>query len=269
MANRTIRWGAGLLGVLAVLAASFLFSAATAQVVLRVGATPVPHAEVLQLVQPVLAAEGIQLQIIEFTDYVQPNLALAAGDLDANYFQHIPYLEQFSQDHGLDLTYITAVHIEPMGLYSERLTSLDELPRGASIAIPNDPTNGGRALLLLQSAGLIRLDPAAGITATVLDVVDNPLGLRFRELEAAQLPRVLPDVAAAVINTNYALEAGLNPMADALVIEGSDSPYVNVLAVRTADRENPALQALARALTSEPVREFLLERYGGAVVPAF
>lgn len=269
MGKRTVHWGAGILGALLVLTMSLFFSGAAAQTVLRVGATPVPHAEVLQVVQPLLAAEGIELEIVEFTDYVQPNLALDGGDLDANYFQHIPYLEQFSQDHGLNLTFIAAVHIEPMGLYSERLTRVEELPRGASIAIPNDPTNGGRALLLLQSAGLIELDPSAGIGATVLDVVENPLGLRFQELEAAQLPRVLPDVAAAVINTNYALEAGLNPTADALVIEGSDSPYVNVLAVRTADQEDPALQALARALTSSQVRDFLLEAYGGAVVPAF
>nr|WP_304173729.1 MetQ/NlpA family ABC transporter substrate-binding protein [Limnochorda pilosa] len=269
MGSRAIFRGAGLLGVLLILAMALVAGTAAAQTVLRVGATPVPHAEVLQVIQPQLAVEGIQLEIVEFTDYVQPNLALAAGDLDANYFQHIPYLEQFSQDHRLDLTYIAAVHIEPMGVYSGRWTRLEDLPQGASIAIPNDPTNGGRALLLLQSAGLIRLDPAAGITATILDVVENPLGLRFRELEAAQLPRVLPDVDAAVINTNYALEAGLNPVADALTIEGSDSPYANVLAVRTDRQDDPALQALARALTSSQVRDFLLERYGGAVVPAF
>ncbi|BAS29212.1 methionine ABC transporter substrate-binding protein [Limnochorda pilosa] len=239
------------------------------QQVLRVGATPVPHAEVLEQVKPVLAAEGIDLRIVEFTDYVQPNLALDAGDLDANYFQHIPYLEQFSKDHGLDLTYIAAVHIEPMGLYSRKVSSIEDLPGGARIGIPNDPTNGGRALLLLQSAGLIKLDPAAGITATPLDVVENPHRLRFQELEAAQLPRVLFDVEAAVINTNYALEAGLNPTRDALVIEGSDSPYVNVLAVRTQEKDAQALQALARALTSDAVRSFLLEKYGGAVVPAF
>lgn len=249
--------------------ASSLAAGVAARQALRVGATPVPHVEVLEHVKPLLEAEGIDLEIIEFTDYVQPNLALDAGELDANYFQHIPYLEQFSRDHRLDLTYIAAVHIEPMGLYSERLESLDELPSGSLIGIPNDPTNGGRALLLLQSAGLIRLDPAAGITATPLDVVENPRRLRFQELEAAQLPRALPDLAAAVINTNYALEAGLNPIEDALVIEGADSPYVNVLAVRSEQAQDPALQALARALTGETVRTFLLERYLGAVVPAF
>ncbi|NLA57392.1 MAG: ABC transporter substrate-binding protein [Firmicutes bacterium] len=236
---------------------------------LKVGATPRPHAEILNLIKPDLAEVGINLEVIEFTDYVQPNLALAEGDLDANYFQHIPYLENFSKDHRLDLTYIAKVHIEPMGAYSDKLQKGDEIKQGAHIAIPNDTVNGGRALLLLEAQGLIELDPAAGITATVLNIVSNPLKLRFSELEAPQLPRILPDVDLAIINTNFALEAGLDPLTDALFIEGSDSPYVNVLAVRSSDVNREDLAKLAEALLSDKVKEFILSEYGGSVVPAF
>ncbi|HLT58914.1 MAG TPA: MetQ/NlpA family ABC transporter substrate-binding protein [Limnochordales bacterium] len=254
----------------AVLLVLALGAAAGAQAqVIKVGATPVPHAEILEFIKPALAAEGIELQIVEFTDYVLPNLALSDGELDANYFQHIPYLETFSADHRLDLTVLVGVHIEPMGLYSQRVDSLEDLPQGATVAIPNDATNGGRALLLLQEAGLIRLAEGTGITATVFDIVDNPRNIRFRELEAPLLPRALADVDAAVINTNYALEAGLVPLRDALVIEGAESPYVNVVAVRTGDEANPALLKLADALTRPEVRDFILERYEGAVVPVF
>ena len=236
---------------------------------LKVGATPRPHAEILNLIKPDLAAVGIDLQVIEFTDYVQPNLALAEGDLDANYFQHIPYLENFSSDHRLDLTYTAKVHIEPMGAYSDKLQKAEDIKQGAHIAIPNDTVNGGRALLPLEAQGLIKLDPAAGITATVLDIVSNPLKLRFSELEAAQLPRVLPDVDLAIINTNFALEAGLDPLTEALFIEGSESPYVNVLAVRSSDVDREDLAKLTEALLSEKVKEFILAEYGGSVVPAF
>lgn len=256
-----------LLGLL--LALSTLLGSALAQTTVTVGATPVPHAEVLQIVRPLLEEQGIELEIVEFTDYVQPNLALAAGDLDANFFQHVPYLEQFSADRGLDLAAIATVHVEPMGVYSASLDSLEALEPRSTIAIPNDPTNGGRALLLLQSAGVLELDPDAGLAATPLDVTENPLGLRFRELEAAQLPRSLQDVDAAVINTNYALEAGLNPSEDALLIEDERSPYANVLVVRSERQDDPALRALAEALNSEPVRRFLEQEYGGAIVPAF
>ncbi|NLY55793.1 MAG: ABC transporter substrate-binding protein [Firmicutes bacterium] len=239
-----------------------------AATVLKVGATPVPHAEVLRVVQPLLAKQGIELRIIEFTDYVQPNLALASGDLDANYFQHIPYLEQFSADHRLNLTYTAKVHIEPMAVFSAKHKNLADLKRGAQIAIPNDPTNGGRALLLLESAGLIKLASGVGLTATPFDIVSNPLNLRIVELEAAQLPRSLSDVDAAVINGNYALEAGLSVLRDALFIETADSPYVNVLAVRKGDT-NPALDKLAEVLASQEVKDFILKTYNGAVVPAF
>lgn len=234
---------------------------------LRVGATPVPHAEVLEFVRPILAEEGIDLQIVTFTDYVQPNLALDAGELDANYFQTVPYMDAFNQNRGTRLVALASVHVEPMGMYSSRFASVEELPQGATIALPNDPTNTGRALLLLQASGLITIRPEAGIDGTILDVVGNPRGFRFRELESAQLPRSLPDVDAAVINTNYALEAGLNPGEDALLIEPSDSPYANVLTVRDGT-EDPRIDALARVLTSEEVARFIEDRYRGAVIPS-
>ena len=256
-------------GVVLFIILALCTGAAGAQTVIKVGATPVPHAEILEFVKPLLAQEGITLEIVEFTDYVQPNLRLADGSLDANFFQHIPYLENFCKDHRLDLTYIAKVHIEPMGAYSDKLKKGDEIKQGAHIAIPNDTVNGGRALLLLEAQGLIELDPAAGITATVLDIVSNPLKLRFSELEAPQLPRILPDVDLAIINTNFALEAGLDPLTDALFIEGSDSPYVNVLAVRSSDVNREDLAKLAEALLSDKVKEFILSEYGGSVVPAF
>lgn len=236
--------------------------------VLKVGATPVPHAEVLEHVKPLLAQQGIELQVVTFTDYVQPNLALDAGELDANYFQTVPYLDSFNTERRTQLTSVARVHVEPMGLYSQKIKALADLPNGATIALPNDPTNTGRALLLLQAAGLLKLRPDAGIDATVLDVAENPRGLEFRELDSAQLPRSLPDVDAAVINTNFALEAGLNPTRDALTIEAPDSPYANVLAVQAARTGDARIQALAKALTSPEVARFIRERYQGAVVPS-
>lgn len=238
-------------------------------VTIKVGASPVPHAEILNVVKPILEKEGINLEIVEFTDYNQPNLQLADKQLDANYFQHIPYLEKFSKDHNLDLTYIAKVHIEPMGVYSTKIKNLNDLKEGATIAIPNDPTNGGRALLLLQKAGVLKLKDGAGITATVNDIADNPKKLKIQELEAAMLPRVLQDVDAAVINTNYALEAKLVPTKDALAIESADSPYVNILAVRKGDENRPELKKLAEALNSPEVKKFIEDKYQGAVVPAF
>jgi len=253
--------------VLLVLAFGALASAQSTTI--TVGATPVPHAEILAFVQPLLREEGIELRIVEFNDYVQPNLALAAGELDANYFQHIPYLETFAADHRLNLSVLVGVHIEPMGVYSRRVSSLSELRNGAVIAIPNDATNGGRALLLLEQAGLIKLADGVGITATIFDIVENARNIRFQELDAAFLPRALVDVDAAVINTNYALEAGLVPLRDALFIEGAESPYVNVVAVRTGDENRPELRKLAEVLLRPEVRQFILDTYKGAVVPVF
>jgi D-methionine transport system substrate-binding protein len=238
-------------------------------VTIKVGASPVPHAEILNVVKPILEKEGIKLDIVEFTDYNQPNLQLADKQLDANYFQHIPYLEKFSKDHNLDLTYIAKVHIEPMGVYSKKVENLNDLKEGASVAIPNDPTNGGRALLLLQKAGVLKLKDGVGINATVNDIAENPKKLKIQELEAATLPRVLQDVDAAVINTNYALEAKLVPTKDALAIESADSPYVNILAVRKGDENRPELKKLAEALNTPEVKKFIEDKYQGAVVPAF
>jgi D-methionine transport system substrate-binding protein len=237
--------------------------------VLKVGATPLPHGEILNVVKPLLAKEGIDLQIVEFTDYIKPNIAVAEKELDANFFQHIPYLNKFSTERNLPLTYTTAVHIEPMGIYSKKIKNLNELAAGAKVAIPNDPTNGGRSLALLEKAGLIRLKAGVGVNATVSDIVTNSKNIQISELEAPQLPRVLEDVAIAVINTNYALEAKLVPTKDALFIEPKDSPYANILAVRKGDENRPEIQKLTKALTSDEVKKFINEKYQGAIVPAF
>lgn len=250
---------------------TFLFAGAVQadDHVLKVGATPVPHAEILEFIKDDLAAEGIELDIVEFTDYVTPNLALDEGSIDANYFQHIPYLNQFNSDRDLNLKSVIKVHIEPIALYSEEYTNLEEIPEGASIAVPNDPSNEGRALLLLHNKGIITLDDPTNLSATPIDIVENPKNLKFEELEAAQLPRVLPDVAAAVINTNYSLEADLNPLEDALIIEGSDSPYVNVVAVKAENVDSEKIKILRKVINSKKVKEFIIEEYEGAVVPAF
>jgi len=235
-----------------------------------VGATPVPHAEILNdVVKGLLEKEGITLEVKEFTDYVTPNLALADGSIDANFFQHAPYLNNFAKERDLDLVSVAKVHVEPIGLYSKKIAKLEDLKDGSVIAIPSDATNEGRALLLLESKGLIKLSEQAGLTATPVDIVDNPKNLEFKELEAAQLPRVLKDVTAAIINTNYALEADLVPTKDALIIEGSESPYANILAVRAEDKDNETIQKLVKALNSPEVKKYIEDKYKGAIVPAF
>ncbi len=254
------------------LAAATLFAAfsATAQAeTLTVAATAVPHAELLEFVKPMLANEGVELNVRVFTDYVQPNLQVAEKRLDANFFQHQPYLDEFNKSRGTRLVSVAGVHVEPFGAYSHKINDIEDLPSGANVVIPNDATNGGRALLLLAKAGIITLKPEAGITATPRDIADNPKRIRVRELEAATLPRVLNQVDLALINTNYALEAGLNPAEDALVIEGSESPYVNILVSREDNKDSPAMQKLAKALHSDAVKQFIAEKYQGAVVPAF
>ncbi|MCD0163541.1 MetQ/NlpA family ABC transporter substrate-binding protein [Deinococcus sp. 6YEL10] len=249
---------------------SALLAATTATAgTLRVGASPVPHADILNFVKPILAKQGVTLVIREFNDYVQPNVALADGSIDVNFFQHTPYLTAFQKDRPLGLVAGAAVHVEPMGLYSRRVKALRDLKTGATIALPNDPSNSGRALKLLERAGLIRLKAGAGTAATTLDITSNVKRLKFRELDAAQLPRVLADVDAAIINTNYALDAGLNPLGDALTLEGSSSPYANRLVVQPATLKNPDYLKLVAALRSPATRTFILNTYKGAVVPAF
>lgn len=236
---------------------------------LTVAATPVPHAELLEFVKPALAEQGVELDIKVFTDYVQPNAQVADGHLDANFFQHQPYLDTFNKEHKTELVSVGLVHVEPFGAYSNKIKALSELKDGALIALPNDPSNGARALLLLQQQGLIELKDPSNILATSRDIVKNPKKLKFKELEAATLPRVLADVDMALINTNYALEAGLNPLDDALFIEGADSPYANIL-VTTKDKvDNEDVQKLMDALQTDAVRKEIADKYKGAIVPAF
>ena len=236
---------------------------------LTVAASPVPHEEILEFVKPALAKEGVDLQVKVFTDYVQPNVQVAEKRLDANFFQHQPYLDEFNKAKGTHLVSVGAVHLEPLGAYSSKYKKLDELPSGANVVIPNDATNGGRALLLLDKAGVIKLKDSTNILSTIKDITENPKNLKFRELEAATIPRVLTQVDLALINTNYALEAKLNPEKDALVIEGSDSPYVNILVARPDDKDSADMKKLVAALHTPEVKAFILEKYKGAIVPAF
>ncbi len=246
-----------------------LGTAALANTTLRVGATPVPHAELLNAVKDKLAKEGVNLKIVDFTDYVTPNLALADGELEANFFQHKPYLDKFCEEKGLKLVSAGGIHVEPIGVFSEKLKSLEDIPNKAVVAIPNDPSNGGRALILLHNAGLITLNDPTNLYATEFDVVKNPKKLKFKTLEAAQLPRVLKDVDLAVINGNYALEAGLSPVEDALLIEGKESPYANIVAVREGEEKKEDIVKLMNALQSPEIVKFINENYKGGVVPAF
>ncbi|WP_455581783.1 MetQ/NlpA family ABC transporter substrate-binding protein [Dysosmobacter sp.] len=238
-------------------------------VTLKVAASPTPHAETLEQCVPILAEQGIDLQIHEYSDYVVPNTAVEEGDEDANYFQHVPYLDNFNAENGTHLVSVAGVHIEPMGIYAGKTASLDALADGASVAVPNDVTNEARALLLLEAQGLIKLSDDAGLDATPNDIVENPKNLTFTELEAAMVPTVLSEVDIAVINSNYALQNELNPVEDSLAIESSDSPYVNVLVVKEGNESNEAIQALVEALHSDTVRAFIEQTYAGAVVPAF
>lgn len=237
-----------------------------------VGASPSPHAEILKAAQPLLAEKGVTLEIKEFTDYVQPNLALNTGDLDANYFQHQPYLDQFNADNDMDLVALGAVHYEPMGIFAGNSSDLAALPDGAKVGVPNDATNEARALLLLESNGLIKLKEDAGVAATKLDIVENPHNLEIVEMEAAQLPLSLGSLDIAVINGNYALSGGLS-ISDALAIEEADSlaaeTYQNVVAVRNGDETRPELQTLMEVLNSQEIADYINETFEGAVAPVF
>ncbi|MGW0432003.1 MetQ/NlpA family ABC transporter substrate-binding protein [Micromonospora sp. NPDC003197] len=238
---------------------------------LKVGVSPVPHAEILKYVKDNLAEKaGIKIDIVEFTDYVQPNRALSEKQLDANYFQHLPYLEEEKAAKGYQFTALKPVHIEPLGVYSKKVQNLADVPAKSVVAIPNDPSNSGRALNLLANNGLIKLKDGVGVKATQRDIVDNPKQLEFKELEAAQLPRSLDDAALAVINGNYAIETDLKPATDALALEqGQDNPYANLLVVRTGGETDPRVAKLEELLHSPEVKKFIEEKYQGAVLAAY
>jgi len=239
-------------------------------VTLKVGASPAPHAEILEAAKEAMAAKGYDLEIVEFTDYVVPNEAVESGEIDANYFQHITYMDDFNAQRGTHLVSVGAIHYEPFGIYAGKTASLDALADGATIGIPNDPTNGGRALLLLQEQGLITLPADAGLQPTVLDVQDNPHNYQIEELEAAQLPRSLDSLDVAVINGNYAIQAGLK-VADALAVESAEGTagvaYANVLTVKEGSENNEGIQALLEVLQSDEIKSFIDNQYAGAVVP--
>ena len=239
---------------------------------ITVGATPAPHAEILEAAREELNKEGYDLKIVEYNDYIQPNVALDTTELDANYFQHYPYLENFNKEHNTTLVSAGAIHYEPFGIYAGKTSSLDALADGAKISVPNDATNEARALLLLEANGLIKLKEGAGINATKQDIVENPKNLDIQEIEAAQVARTLKDVDVAVVNGNYAIEAGLK-VSDALAIEDSKSlaatTYANIIAVREGDEKSDATLALIKALESDTVKKFIESKYNGAVVPMF
>ncbi|MEU6808757.1 MetQ/NlpA family ABC transporter substrate-binding protein [Streptomyces sp. NPDC046831] len=246
---------------------------ADADATLTVAASPTPHGEILTYVKDNLAKKaGLKLEVKEFTDYVTPNTAVQQGQVDANYFQHKPYLDDFNKKNGTDIVPVPGgtVHLEPLGVYSQSVKKLADLKKGASVALPNDTTNEARALKLLEANGLIKLKTSAGYAATPKDVTSNPKNLSFKELEAAQLPRSLGDVDAAVINGNYALEAELSPAKDALAAESAtNNPYANFLAVKKGNENDPRVEKLVKLLTSPEVRKFIEDKYQGAVVPAF
>ncbi len=234
-----------------------------------VGATAKPHAEILEVVKPVLAAQGVDLEIKVFTDYILLNPALKDGQIDANFFQHIPYLDDFNAKNNADLVWTVKVHNEPMGVYSKKIDALDKLADGATVGIPNDATNGGRALMVMEAAGLLQLKEGVGVTATDRDIIGNSKNLKVQMMDASMLPRALDDLDICVINSNYALEAKLNPVNDSLFMEPKDSPFANVLVVRAEDKDQDAIKKLGAALQSPEVKLFLEAKYQGACVPAF
>lgn len=232
-----------------------------------VGASPKPHSEILEKVKPILEKKGYELKVTIFNDYVVPNTAVEDGELDANFFQHIPYLEKFNKEKETHLTDIAKVHLEPMGIYSNKIKDLKNIKNGATISVPNDPTNEARALRLLEKQGILKFKE--GKLITKLDITENPKSIKIQELEAAQLPRTLDEVDASVINTNYALPAGLNPVKDALAIEDKDSPYANVIVVKEDNKDKPYIKALKEAVNSPEIKKFIEEEYKGAVIPSF
>jgi D-methionine transport system substrate-binding protein len=258
---------------LALLSALSLMACGKKAETLKVGASVTPHAEILKVAKDELAKEGITLEIVEFTDYVLPNTSLESGDLDANYFQHKPYLDTFNAEHGTNLVSVAAIHYEPFGIYAGKTASIEALQDGATISVPNDGSNEARALLVLEAQGLIKLKEGVGTTATVLDIAENPKNLNIIEMEAAQLAISLQDVDLAVINGNYALQAGLNAATDALATEDANSAaaqeYANILAVKAGNESDPRIAKLIVALESDAVRDYINNTYKGAVVPLF
>ncbi|MBP7247838.1 MAG: MetQ/NlpA family ABC transporter substrate-binding protein [Negativicutes bacterium] len=237
--------------------------------VIKIAASSTPSGEILANLKPGLAKKGIDLQIIEMSDYIKPNLALADKEVDANLFQHKPYLDKFTADRGLKLSAIANLYLAPLRVYSKQIKDLKDLPNGAIISIPSDPTNGGRALLVLEQAGVIKLRQGAGLQATERDIAENPKNVKIKAIDAAQLPRSLDDVAASVINTNFAVQAGLKPTKDAIFSELSTSSYINVLVVRTGDEDRPEIKALAEALQSPESKKFIDEKFKGDIIPVF
>lgn len=236
---------------------------------IKVGVSPGEHAEIMEEVARIAEPMGLDIDVIEFSDYVVPNQALADGDIQANSFQHVPYLEAQMKDRGFELSVVGNTITTPMGVYSDKITDIADLEEGATFGIPNDPTNGGRALLVLQQLGMIKVDEAAGLVPTVLDITENPKNLSFKELDAAQLPRSLADLDAALINTNYAIASGLSPKEDSIAMEGADNPYVNVIAVRKGEEEAAWVETLLKAYHSDEVKAFIDESYQGTVITSW
>jgi D-methionine transport system substrate-binding protein len=254
-----------ILSVFALAAAAGPLSAET----IKVGATAGPHAQILEAVKPIAAKNGLDIQIVEFSDYVVPNAALEAGDLQANSFQHQPYLDNQKTDRGYKIESVGLTVNFPIGIYSKKYKSWDTIPQGGSLSIPNDPTNGGRVLLLLRDKGALKLKDGVGFKPSVADIVENPRKLKIVEIDAAQTPRTLDDVDAAAVNTNYATQAGLDPVKDAILREDPKGPYANVIAVRTVDKDKPWVKILVESYQAPEIRDFILTKFKGAVLPAW
>ena len=236
---------------------------------LVIGATPTPHAEILEQVKEDLKKEGIDLEIKIFDDYVLPNRLLGEKTLDANYFQHVPYMEEFAQKNNMELVAVAKIHVEPLAVYSKKVKDLAELPEGSDVLIPNDPTNRGRALILLDKSGIIKLKDNKKLDSTIEDIAENPKKLKVTALNADQIPTRLSEVGAAVINGNFAMKNNLNPLTDSIFIEDKDSPYANVITVLKGNENDERIQKLVKALQSEKIKKFIEEKYQGSVVPAF
>ncbi|MFD2445424.1 MetQ/NlpA family ABC transporter substrate-binding protein [Bacillus sp. CGMCC 1.16607] len=236
---------------------------------LKIGVTSGPHEQIVEKVKEVAAKEGLELELVVFSDYIMPNTALAEGELDVNSYQHKPFLEKFNEDHDTELVEVAKTILNPMGVYSDKFASIEDLPKGAKVGLPNDPTNGARALYILEEAGIIKIKEDKRETASIYDLEENKLDLEYIELDAAQIPKQLSELDAAAINTNFALEAGLNPKKDSILLESTNSPYVNYLVVREENKNDPVLKKLKKAYQSEEVKQFIEKTFGGSVIPSW